>query len=815
MTMRPAMGARTGPAVFLVSAAMLAFEVLLLRLFAIEQVHHFAYMALGMALLGFGASGTALALARPLLERHVRRLLEVAAVALTIALIIAVPLAHASSFDATQIIFDAGQWASLAGLYASLSLPFLCGAAVVALALMDAGSRVGRLYAASMLGSGAGALLALLFLATAPPARAVAAPALLAAAAASWLLMTSARRGTARTLFATGLAILAVAATLEPPWSLRVTPFKGLPQVEAFAAAERVGERWSPVGWTVAVRAPAFRHAPGLSLAFPGELPAQTALFVDGETAGAATDWGETASGPAFLDWTPLAAPYAVGPAMRVLVLGSGDGLEVLNALTHGASHVTAVELNGPLVGLADSLAPFTAFVEGQRVDVVIGDARTFVAGTPDRFDLVVLPLAGAFNATAAGIHGSGEDYLNTVEAYGQYLRALAPGGILAITRWVRTPPRDNVKAILTAAAALRRSGVDDVGGSLAFVRSWAAATLLVRPDGFTRPDIDALRAFSGTRFFDLDWPDGSAGEAFNLLDRPVFTEAAAAAAAGGAALDAFVGEYPFDLRPATDDRPFFGRFVRLAALPGMLRAPRGDWLPFAEWGHLALLATLAQSTLLAALLLLVPAGVAALRRRRTRRASATYRRAFALAGYFAAIGFAYMFVEIAAIQRLTLVLGHPVYSAAAVLAAFLTFSGIGSMLSDRLASRTAPLACAGVGVIALVVALLPGATAAMLGLPLAARAGLVVIVLAPLAASMGMPFPLGLRSLAGSPGRLAHAWAVNGFASVVATTLAVLFAMEAGTRALLAAGAFLYLAAAWIVRRATLTQGSLSREVP
>ncbi len=799
------------PGVFLVSAAMLAFEVLLLRLFAIEQFHHFAYMAIGMALLGFGASGTVLVVARPLVERHARPLLEVAAVTFTVVLAAAVPLAHAAAFDATQIVFDPGQWWSLVGVYAALALPFLCGAAVVALALIDAKVGVGRVYGANLLGSGTGSLLALVLLAWATPQRAVAAPALLAAAAAGWFLTRGPARAPWKTGVAAVLAVGAMVVTVRPPWSLQITPFKGLPQTEAMAGSERVGERWGPVGWTVAVRAPAFRHAPGLSLAYTGEMPPQTALFVDGETAGAATSWGGEVAGPEFLDWLTLAAPYAVRDPRRVLVLGSGDGLEVLNALAHGAEEITAIELNGPLVALADSLsgsAP-TAY-RNPRVTLELGDARTFVASTAERVDLIVLPLAGTFNATAAGVHGSGEDYLNTVEAYDDYLRALAPGGMLAITRWVRTPPRDNVKVILTAARAVRRAGAD-VGRSLVFLRSWAAATLLVRPAGFDASELARLSEFAETRFFDIDWPAAAAPVAgpFNAIERPVFAEATAAAATDGETLADFVRDYPFNVAPATDDRPYFGRFVRVTSLPALLRSPRGSWLPFAEWGHLALIVTLVQSAALAALLLVVPAGTAgfvALVRRRAARAPShlAVRRPVRMAGYFGAIGFGYLFVEIAAIQRLTLVLGHPVYAAAAVLAAFLTFSGIGALVSDRLDASRTPHACAGVGAIALSAALFLDVTTLLLAVPLAFRVPAVVLVLAPLAASMGLPFPLGIRRLADSPNRLAWAWAVNGFASVVAASLAVLIAMETGTRALFVVGALLYAVAALLARGST-----------
>ena len=55
-------------ALLLVSATVLAYQVLLVRAFSIGQWHHFAYMVVSIALLGFGASGTLLAV----LDRRTR-----------------------------------------------------------------------------------------------------------------------------------------------------------------------------------------------------------------------------------------------------------------------------------------------------------------------------------------------------------------------------------------------------------------------------------------------------------------------------------------------------------------------------------------------------------------------------------------------------------------------------------------------------------------------------------------------------------------------------------------------------------------------
>jgi spermidine synthase len=593
------------------------------------------------------------------------------------------------------------------------------------------------------------------------------------------------------------MVVAAGAATRAPPWPLSVTDFKALPQVELFPRARRTGERWAATGWVVAVRAPAVRHAPGLSLAFQGTFPEQIALFVDGESAGAASAEAIHEDPSSFLGWLPSSAVYAVGRPGSVLVLGSGGGTEVSSALAHGAGSVTALELVGPLVRLAREVGPAAGGAYSDpRVDVFVRDARAFAGRSDVRFDRVILPPAGVFNATASGILSAGEDFLNTSQAYRAYLELLAPGGILSVTRWLRTPPRDNVKVILTAAQALRDLGVDDVGARLLFVRSWATGTLLVKPEGFTPHEIDQVRSFAGPRFFDVDWPPATPPvTAYNTIDEPVFEAAVRAVAQGPEAAAAFADAFPFDVTPPTDDRPYFGRFLPLRSLLAIARQGPGAWLPVAEWSTLAVAATLVQSALLAVLLMGLP--VVVLSRGPGRRDVAVGR----VALYFVAIGLGYLFVEIAAIQKLGLLLGHPVYATSTALGALLVFSGVGSALSDRLDGDRAFAACAGVAAAAMVLALLASAAGSAMSLPLAARATLALAPVVVAGLLMGMPFPLGLRRLAFARVGIAWAWAANGVASVVGAALATLVSAQVGTRGLILCGAGCYVLAALVAR--------------
>ena len=781
--------------VALFSAAALTYEILLVRAFAIEHFHHFAYMAISVAMLGFGASGTSLALAGRLRPETAERLFTWTGPCAVIALVVCPALADLVELDATQLAWDPGQWPRLAVVYLLMAVPFGATALVILLGITLEHRRPGAVYGASFVGSGLGSGFAVVVLGLVLPDRALATPALLAAAGA---LICTRRRGASRLAGAAGwaTAALSVAVLVRPVWTLDVSQYKGLPQVEAFPDARRVAEYASPLGWVVAVEAPAQRYAPGLSLRYEGAFPRQTGIFVDGELTSALVrpDAGEETS--AFVDWIPTALPFAMGDRRRVLILGAGGGSEVFSAAAHGAESVVAVEIHPDVVRLAEKIETGRTVVHW-----IVGDARRYVVQTDQQFDLITLGSVGGFGAAAAGLHALGADFLHTVDAYVDYLHRLAPGGVLAITRWISVPPRETVRMVLTAADALRRVAPGTARDGLFVARSWATVTVMAKPAGFTAGEVDALNSWAQQREFDVDWHGGleQPTSHFHLLEEPVLFAAATAGTSGRRTAARFAAEYPFDVRPVSDARPYPHHFLRPGAVGAFIQSNRGTWLPFAEWGFVALIATLAQSVVLAALLTLGPAVLAT---RRTRSAFSV-----SLAGYFGAIGLAYLAAEVAVIHQLSLWLGHPVYAVAAGLAVFLIGSGAGSAWSDRLEVQRGWFAPAAAGVLLLLFAavlLQLGHLLQPMPFPIRAVAGIAVV--GPLAFVMGLPFPMGLRLLArGETTRIAWAWATNGFASVVAAPLAALIALELGSPAVFVMAAMSYAGAMLIQRQASL----------
>ncbi|MDP6953092.1 MAG: SAM-dependent methyltransferase, partial [Alphaproteobacteria bacterium] len=416
-------------ALALVSAGVLAYEVLLVRLFAIVQWHHFAFMAISIALLGFGAAGSMLALAQDRLRRHAAASFAGAAVLFALSAPLAFLAAQAIPFNAKAVVWDPWQLAALPAMYLVLVVPFFFGAGYIALAFLQPGARPGRVYAVNLLGSGAGALGivgALFLLSPADGLRLVAGLGL----AAALLVLLDERR-----MLATGLAalgLLACAAMPESWLALRISPYKSLSTALAVSDARLLEERSSPLGLLSVVESPAvpFRYVPGLSLTAPAMPPEQLGVFIDGDGM-TAIDRGAERD---YLGYTTDAAAYGLLDRPTVLVLGAGGGRSVAQALLHDATHIDAVELDANMAELVRSYA--SDLHDRSEVAWHIGEARGFVTASDMAWDLIQIPLLDAM--AGSGMHGLNESYLYTVEAFETYLAHLAPGGWLSITRWLR-----------------------------------------------------------------------------------------------------------------------------------------------------------------------------------------------------------------------------------------------------------------------------------------------------------------------------------------------------------------------------------------
>jgi len=792
----PALRARL--CVGLLSAGVLVLELALLRSMALRFWGHFAQMVISVALLGFGASGTALTLLRARVVRRRRAWTCGLAMAFALAAAAAPPAARLVTLDAEMLAWDARQWGGALLLELVLLVPFLLAAGAIGAVLTDRPRRLGGHYAANLLGSGLGALAAVALMYVLDTPRLLVVPAIAGLAAGLVLLPWRRPAATAAALAAAGAVALLVAAA---PREGRLSQYKLLSILRSMPAARTIHRAEGPLGRIDVLAGPAMHFAPGLSLQYTGPVPPHVVMVFDGDAAGGVyharepNDW-------AFLDYTLPAAAYHVRPPRRALVIGAGGGAEIGLALyqrhrgPQRDSSIVALEMNrqvidamrGPLAAIGGDI------YDAPGVTVLPAEARGFLAEPGEPFDLIDLPPLDAFAAGAAGLQASQENYLYTVEAFEAILDRLSHRGVLVVTRWARTPPRDALRVFDTAAQALRRRGLPPAE-HLALIRSWATTAVLVFRSPIAPADAAALREFCFRRSFDVAWlPDLRPEETnrFHTLDRPYYYQAARAML--GPRREAFLREYPFDVAAASDDRPYFQHFFRWRSF-GAIREQLGRRSrAFVELGYLLLLAALAQAGALAAVLIVLPLapGLRSLRGQPRKPAAM---------GYFFLLGAAFMLLEMVFLQKLVLYLAHPVYSAAVVIAGFLLFAGLGSMASARWRARPARVAAAaGAAVVAIALAyvgLLGGILSATQSLPLPLRAGVALLLIAPLAAAMGHMFPAGLRQLAAAaPPLVPWAWAANGFASVLAAVAAALLAMSYGFRAVLLLAVACYAAA-------------------
>ncbi|GIW72113.1 MAG: hypothetical protein KatS3mg102_1655 [Planctomycetota bacterium] len=767
-------------AVGCLAAALLGFEVVLLRVFAFSQWHHFASLSVSLALLGFGAAGTALVL---LGGRACRAAdgLWCAGVLLAGTGVLALPRLNAVlPVRPLFAVWDLGELRKLLLLDFAAAVPFFGGGLALALVFVRWPAASRPLYAADLAGAGAGSLLALALLARLGVEACLEAmgAALLAVAAVFGL---GRRRGSCRRAPRLGAAAAALLAALGaaraaglPGAQLHVSDFKPLAMLLELPDAQVLHRAPGLRHLATEIRSQSIRMAPGLSLMWQEAVPAQDALVLDAERV-LPLPRAPDRSALGFLRASLGFAPYALRPRASVCVLGTGGWLGAFGPLVAGARRAVWVE-DDPQVRAAFARRGLDA-----SFAAAIDDApRRFVETARERFDLVV------FERLYPGGDALTEEPLLTVEALARALALLEPGGLLILPVRLHNPPRRLPRVLATAAHALARAGAARPAAHVLVLRSLRDAVVLCGRDPLQPADRERLLAFARRWGFEPVWLAGEpVGE--QLLVR------AAAAALAGRPLPEPAQLYR--TTPPTDARPYAWASMRWQRLPELLRRLGRQGLAWLDWGPLLLVVALVVAAGLAAVLIVLPLG-------RLGRGAAPLSRPRVL-GYFTALGLGYLLLEMAALQRATLLCGHPVVAAAVVFATFLVGSGLGSLSAPRARSPGAARAllvpaAGGLGVAA---AVLWGATPLMWRLGPLGRGAVLVVALLPLAFALGRWLPWGLRRLAEAEPLIPWAWAINGFASVIAPPLAALLAVEAGQPASWLAGLGCYLAAAAIAR--------------
>ena len=837
--------------IFILSAAALAYEVLMIRMFSIVHWHHFAFMIISIALLGYGASGTFITVFRQWLLRHYEHVFISNILLFVLSSVVCFVAVQHLPFNSLEILWDSSQWQRLLLSYLLLTLPFFFVANAIALTIMFFHQRIALVYGIDLIGAGVGALSVMLLLQVFSPEellRVLAIAGVVAGLFALPLVNSGADGDVDNRIYGRGklsivvMLMLSIIMLVSIPgdWlSLRMSEYKGLSQMLQVKDVSILSSHSSPSSRIDVVNSPfiPFRNAPGLSLQSRAVVPEQLAVFRDGDEM-TTIDQVEGSESLEYYNYMSSALPYFVHPAAEdVLVLVSATGAQMLQAHHNNVSRIDVVEPDRQLgMLLSDQYADVINWSELEhKVTMHHISARGYASSRPasgntsseDGYDLVIMGPSGGSAGGAAGVHALSASYEYTVEALQSYLKLLAPDGLLSITMWTSNPARGNLKLFATAVEAMRQNGIVEPGKHLAWIRSWNTATLLLKNTALTTQEINRVRDFSQSMAFDVAWLPGIEAVEVNRyqrLQQPVFYLTAQSLLSQtllnegntGVADSDLVDKYKYDISPATDDRPYFNNYFRWSSLKEFMAMPAQSGIAMIGVGYPTLLVTLLQASIAAVVLILLPlillpyisrpfisskpadAAVEKVARGRIKN----------IIIYFFSIGLAFLFIEIAFIQKFTLILSQPLYAVAVALCAFLIFSGLGSMYTQRYLQRDdgafIPLLLKRSVLMITLLAIsynlvLPVITNAIMSWPEAVRIFSAFVLAAPLAFVMGMPFPLGMAALQrGSAQLIPWAWGINGCASVLSAILAVILAMEIGFSGVVLAAVALYITA-WL----------------
>jgi hypothetical protein len=513
----------------------------------------------------------------------------------------------------------------------------------------------------------------------------------------------------------------------------------------ATAASDVLDSSWSPLGRLDVHQV-------------PDERDQRLGVFTDGMSPTYMVEANQGRAGAFETTWGLLMSlPYRALHPDRVLILGAGAGASAWLAKKYGASRVDAVEVNPAIPGLLARWKQFAGDVYDQPgVRLFSEDARRYLADSDERYDVIELALALTGNAHAqpAGM----ESHLYTVEAVQLYLRHLSPTGVLVL---IHSDAGDAFRQLLTVLDALERDGVararaldgiavlHDPRPTTAYQYMVVVGRSAMPADVAERLDVEPA---------ELLWGPGDPPERAEQLLDPV--------ALGLTSRD--------DFAPVHDDRPYFfqnskGLVATALAEPGRL------WVLA---GAVVLVIVLASSI-------------------EGRDRSHPFLRPACVA---AALGTAFLTVELALIQQLTLAAGGTLYAVSFVLFAVLAWSAAGALALGgrwRRLERGVSWACFAAALAVASTALL-ARDFAWLDAISSEQGRLLAIagVLAPAGLAIGGPFPALLAHHGEPARRIASLWAINGVASVAGGIVAVLALRVGGSTETLWLAAGLYVVA-------------------
>lgn len=772
---------RINVAIGLISAAIIAFQLILMQILSYVQWYHFAYMIISIALLGFGAAGTFLTIFQQKLEKNYYTLFPFLLIvtAILIPVVVGIANSEAVRFDSLLIFQDSRHIGKLILTYFIFFLPFLTGALAIGMSFSKFADQIGKIYFSNLIGSGIGGIIAIFFMQWIIPEQQSFAVAILAFVGGIVSLPKN-KKKLIRIIVPLSTLILIILFFYPP----RLTPseYKDISKTMLLPDAKVEYRKSTPHGFVEIVSSPVLRYAPGVSLAYRDSFPVRKVVFNNGNWMGCLLPQPLEANETNILDYTPQALPYHIENIKNALIINAGTGENVLLALSHQVARITANETNPEIFNILRQ--SFEGFYQVQPYQTM---PRTLLTPDTNKYDLIELPIVGSFFGNS-GLNAVEPRYELTIEALREMWNKLSEKGMISLSCWMDYPVRNAYRLLATISLLLDENDIAHPPHHVVAIRSWCAITFLVKKSPFKRDEINKVRLFCENRMFDpLVLPEKQEIERdkYNILqDTTFFTHIDQLLSHEKETL---IRQYPYRIHPTTDDRPFFFQFVRFKQIPQLISSIREKNFPFLDIGYVLIILTFVQIVFIAAIFILLPLSFRPWKSRNKKW----------VLMYFSGLGVAYMFLEMVFIQHFTFYFGEPTYAASATLGILLFTSGLGSYYSGKFQNNkkmrlAIPLVIA--AILVLYAFVLSPILTATIGIALPLKITIAVVLLGTLGFFLGMPFPIGIDYLSGkNTDDIPWAWALNGYFSVISTVLATIISVELGYLLLLSMAAFIY----------------------
>lgn len=772
---------RINVAIGLISAAIIAFQLILMQILSYVQWYHFAYMIISIALLGFGAAGTFLTIFQQKLEKNYYTLFPFLLIvtAILIPVVVGIANSEAVRFDSLLIFQDSRHIGKLILTYFIFFLPFLTGALAIGMSFSKFADQIGKIYFSNLIGSGIGGIIAIFFMQWIIPEQQSFAVAILAFVGGIVSLPKN-KKKLIRIIVPLSTLILIILFFYPP----RLTPseYKDISKTMLLPDAKVEYRKSTPHGFVEIVSSPVLRYAPGVSLAYRDSFPVRKVVFNNGNWMGCLLPQPLEANETNILDYTPQALPYHIDNIKNALIINAGTGENVLLALSHQVARITANETNPEIFNILRQ--SFEGFYQVQPYQTM---PRTLLTPDTNKYDLIELPIIGSFFGNS-GLNAVEPRYELTIEALREMWNKLSEKGMISLSCWMDYPVRNAYRLLATISLLLDENDIAHPPHHVVAIRSWCAITFLVKKSPFKRDEINKVRLFCENRMFDpLVLPEKQEIERdkYNILqDTTFFTHIDQLLSHKKETL---IRQYPYRIHPTTDDRPFFFQFVRFKQIPQLISSIREKNFPFLDIGYVLIILTFVQIVFIAAIFILLPLSFRPWKSRNKKW----------VLMYFSGLGLAYMFLEMVFIQHFTFYFGEPTYAASATLGILLFTSGLGSYYSGKFQNNkkmrlAIPLVIA--AILVLYAFVLSPILTATIGIALPLKITIAVVLLGTLGFFLGMPFPIGIDYLSGkNTDDIPWAWALNGYFSVISTVLATIISVELGYLLLLSMAAFIY----------------------